>query len=140
MPNSARSPQGQVFDLAADHPAMVEAIVWLSRERIAFARVSAHQLKIGRTLSFYPVKGTIMHDRQKPLPQRGLPALQALLRRPAQDGTPEAVCAALDERRTEPGPDGASSDNPEFMPPSGPGPEPDQQHANTDQPPLPWDD
>src|SRR3954454_3659874 len=62
---------------------MVEAIVWLSRERIAFARVSAHQLKIGRTLSFYPVKGTIMHDRQKPLPQRGLTALQALLHRPA---------------------------------------------------------
>src|SRR5690242_9263393 len=71
MPYSARYPQGQVFDPAADDPAMVEAIVWLSRERIAFARVSVHQLKIGRTLSFYPVKGTIMYDRQKPLPQRG---------------------------------------------------------------------
>ena len=115
MPYSARSPQGQVFDLAADHPAMIEAIVWLSRERIAFARVSAHQLKIGPTLSFYPVKGTIMHDRQKPLPQRGLPALQALLRRPTPDATPERPAAALDPTSSRPGPDSASPGNAEFM-------------------------
>src|SRR3954454_19608457 len=95
MPYSARYPQGQVLD-RADHPAMIEAIVWLSRERIAFARVSAHQLKIGRTLSFYPVKGTIIHDRQKPLPQRGLAALQALLRHPARDATPKAAAAPYD--------------------------------------------
>jgi hypothetical protein len=84
MPFSTGSPNRQVLD-RADHPAMTEAIEWLSRERIAFARVSDHQLKIGRTLSFYLVKGTIMHDRQKPLPQRGLAALQALLRHPARD-------------------------------------------------------
>ena len=103
-------------------------------------RVSAHQLKIGRTLSFYPVKGTIMHDRQKPLPQRGLAALQALLRRPAPDATPESPGNRLDPTSTEPGPDGTSPGNAEFTPPSSPGPEPDRKHADTDQLPPPWDD
>jgi hypothetical protein len=82
MPYSARYPRGRVFDVVTDHPAMIEAVVWLCRERIPFVRVSPHQLKIGRTLSFYPVKGAIVLDGQRPLPQRGLPALKALLRRP----------------------------------------------------------
>ena len=107
---------------------MIDAIVWLSRERIAFARVSAHQLKIGPTLSFYPVKGTIMHDRQKPLPQRGLAALQALLRRPAQDANPE-VTDRLDQ-----------TSDAQILPHGGPAPEPEQQQADTDQLPPPWDD
>ncbi len=119
---------------------MVEAIVWLSRERIAFARVSAHQLKIGPTLSFYPVKGTIMHDGQKPLPQRGLPALQALLRRPAPDATPQAAGDVLDPTSPRPGHNAPSPGSAEHTTHSGPGPEPDPEHAETDQLPPPWDD
>jgi hypothetical protein len=123
MPYSARYPQGRVFD-HADHPAMIEAIVWLSRERIAFARVSPHQLKIGPTHSFYPVKGTIMHDGRKPFLERGLVALKALLRRPTPDVNPEVTVSRLDQSRTSPGSNAVSPTNTEFMPPAAPDPSP----------------
>jgi hypothetical protein len=84
MPYSEMYPKGDVLR-PDDHPKMIEAITWLSSERIAFARVSPHQLKIGATLSFYPVKGTLMFDRQKPLPHRGLEDLKRLLGRPADN-------------------------------------------------------
>lgn len=83
-PYSARYPKGGVLQ-ADDPPAMVEAIRVLAHARIPFRRVSAHQLKLSPTLSFYPARGTIMYDSRPPLPQRGLPALLDLLR-----GTSEA--------------------------------------------------
>lgn len=70
-PYSAAYPKGHVLQ-RDDRPAMVDAIVWRFHQRIAFARVSPYQLKIGPSLSFYPVKGTLMYDGQLALPVRDL--------------------------------------------------------------------
>lgn len=85
-PYSEQYPKGYVLGRNED-PAMIDAVVWLSRQRIPFARVSPHQLKIGPSRSFYPVKGTLVFDGQSALPQRGLAALQALLIQLAQQST-----------------------------------------------------
>jgi hypothetical protein len=90
-PYSAAYPKGHVLQ-RNDDPAMVEAIVWLSRQRIAFARVSPYQLKIGPSLSFYPVKGTLRYDGEPALPVRGLSALQALLKPQVEAPASNAAC------------------------------------------------
>jgi hypothetical protein len=62
-----------------DSPAMQAALRWLTQAGLRFARPTRYQLKIG-PLSFYPDKGTLYRDGDRQaLPERGLPALQALL-------------------------------------------------------------
>jgi hypothetical protein len=61
-----------------DTPAMTEAIRSIQSWGYRPVRPTAHQLKIGDT-SFYPEKGTIVVDGKKQEPEKGLPALLALL-------------------------------------------------------------
>src|SRR5690349_16467845 len=62
-----------------DSPAMQAALGWLTQAGLRFTRPTRYQLKIG-ALSFYPDKGTLSRDgNRQALPDRGLPALQALL-------------------------------------------------------------
>ena len=62
-----------------DSPAMRAALHWLTQAGVVFTRPTRYQLKID-PLSFYPDKGTLYRDgNRQTLPERGLPALQALL-------------------------------------------------------------
>ncbi len=63
-----------------DTAALTEALNWLDAQGIRYTRPTEWQLKIG-PYSFWPGKGTIHRDGDRqPHPDRGLPALQQLLR------------------------------------------------------------
>ena len=94
-----------------DSPAMQAALGWLTQAGLRFTRPTRYQLKIG-PLSFYPDKGTLYRDGDRQaLPERGLPALQALLgnHQPRASGRPSDQARPLHRsdrtRPSQPGSD-----------------------------------
>jgi hypothetical protein len=72
-------------------PTFAEAEAWLRARRISSRRTSRYQLKIGRTISYYPHKGTIFVDGEdEARPHTGLAALEAVLRDQGYLGGPTA--------------------------------------------------
>ena len=62
-------------------PHFTKAEAWLRDRNISSRRTSRYQLKIGRRVSFYPNKGTILVDREEGArPNTGLGALEEVLR------------------------------------------------------------
>lgn len=58
-------------------PHFTEAEAWLRDRNISSRRTSKYQLKIGRRVSFYPNKGTILSTaKREPDPIRGLAHLK----------------------------------------------------------------
>jgi hypothetical protein len=67
-----------------DSAKMRQAIDWLEEQGYPVSRLTEWQLKIG-PINFYPDKGTILYDGDRhPHHDRGLAALQELLRARAQ--------------------------------------------------------
>ncbi len=63
---------------SSNYPTMAEALAWLKQKGVAHKQQTDHQIKIGRTLSWYPVRGTIV-DGSTRLKVRGRFALDRIL-------------------------------------------------------------
>lgn len=83
-----------------DGPEMTEAIDWFRARGQTVHRVSDHQLK-WRTLSYYPVKGTVRPDDGKSLEAKGLKAMEhAMCEILGEQSLPLVVDMSMpDERR-----------------------------------------
>jgi hypothetical protein len=111
MSRTRHSPTITPTSYADDSQAMRAALRWLAQAGLRFTRPTRYQLKIG-PLSFYPDKGTLYRDGDRQaLPERGLPALQALLgnHQPRTSGRPSDQARPLHRsdrtRPSQPGSD-----------------------------------
>jgi hypothetical protein len=75
-------------------PTFAAAVAWLRTHNLPCRQVTRYQLKIGRSVSFYPHRGTIFVDGEDEARERtGLAALEAVLRDQGYLGGPTAPAA-----------------------------------------------
>ena len=73
-------------------PTFDAAVAWLRTHHLPYRQVTRYQLKIGRSVSFYPHRGTIFVDGEDEARERtGLAALEAVLRDQGYLGGPTAL-------------------------------------------------
>ncbi len=71
-----------------DDPDMAEALAWLRTTGVPHQQKTAYQIKIGRTISYYPRSGAINLDTRtgsQAHPQRGRRALERLIEKTRKD-------------------------------------------------------
>ena len=72
-------------------PTFAAAVAWLRTHHLPYRQVTRYQLKIGRSVSFYPHRGTIFVDGEdEAREQTGLAALETALREQGYLGGPTA--------------------------------------------------